>query len=98
MRSCQYNPPTPERQEHDGRPQGLLVGCGPGRYHRYIETRGEAEIVEDGALEHLDKITRQYTDHTQYYGYVYPVEQKSKETRIICRIHAVRIALDAIHR
>jgi len=79
-------------------PTVSLLVVDPEDATRSIEIRGDVEIVEDGALEHLDKITRQYTDHTQYYGYVYPVEQKSKETRIICRIHAVRIALDAIHR
>jgi len=91
------------RQRQKGRnmmadPTVSLLVVDPEDATRSIEIRGDVEIVEDGALEHLDKITRQYTDHTQYYGYVYPVEQKSKETRIICRIHAVRIALDAIHR
>jgi hypothetical protein len=28
---------------------------------------------------------------------VYPVEQQALETRVICRIHARRISLDAIH-
>jgi hypothetical protein len=27
----------------------------------------------------------------------YPVEQQARETRVICRIHARRISLDAIH-
>jgi Cu/Ag efflux pump CusA len=34
---------------------------------------------------------------TPYYGYVYPVEQRARETRVICRIHPRRITLDAIH-
>ena len=64
---------------------------------RYIEIRGEAELVEAGALAHLDQLTRQYTAHPHYYGYIYPVEQQQRETRIICRIHASKITLDAIH-
>jgi hypothetical protein len=32
-----------------------------------------------------------------YYGYIYPVQQQAHETRVICRIHARRITLDAIH-
>lgn len=64
---------------------------------RWIEIRGEAEIIEEGALEHLDEITRQYTNHPQYYGYIYPKEQKERETRIICKIKATKINRDAIH-
>ncbi|MCG3212669.1 MAG: hypothetical protein FOGNACKC_06344 [Anaerolineae bacterium] len=65
---------------------------------RYIEIRGEVELVRAGALEHLDALTRQYTTHPGYYGYVFPVERQSQETRIICRIHATKITLDAIHK
>ena len=32
-----------------------------------------------------------------YYGCIYPVAQRASETRVICRIHARRITLDAIH-
>jgi len=48
-------------------------------------------------LDHLDALTRAYTRHPAYYGYVYPVAQRSRETRVICRTHARRITLDAIH-
>ena len=65
---------------------------------RYMEIRGDAELVEANALEHLDQITRQYTRHPQYYGYVFPMEKKERETRVICRIHAKKITLDAIHK
>jgi len=64
---------------------------------RWIEIRGEAELIEEGALEHLDEITRQYTNHPHYYGYIFPTEQKDRETRIICRIKATKINRDAIH-
>lgn len=64
---------------------------------RYLEIRGLAELVEDGALEHLDGLTRQYTVHPRFYGYVYPEEKQARETRVICRIHALKITLDAIH-
>jgi PPOX class probable F420-dependent enzyme len=62
---------------------------------RFIQIRGDAELTEEGALDGLDEITRQYTDHPCYYGYVFPLEKKDRETRIICRIHADHI--DAIH-
>jgi PPOX class probable F420-dependent enzyme len=91
------------RQRQKGRnmranPRVSLLVVDPEDTSRYLEIRGEVEIVEEGAAAHLDAITRQYTRHPHYYGYVYPLEQQDRETRIICRIHAVKIGLDAIHR
>ena len=79
-------------------PKISLLIVDPQDTSRYIEIRGDVELVEDGALEYLDALTRQYTIHPHYYGYVYPIAQKAQETRIICRIHARKITLDAIHK
>lgn len=90
------------RQREKGRdmlanPKVCLLIVDPENTARYLEIRGEVELIEDGALDHLDRLTRRYTSHPRYYEYVYPVEQQGKETRIICRIHATKITLDAIH-
>ena len=79
-------------------PKVSLLVIDPEDTGRYIEIRGEVEVIYDGAIEHLDQITRKYTRHPQYYGYIYPLKQMERETRIICRIHAKKITLDAIHR
>jgi PPOX class probable F420-dependent enzyme len=79
-------------------PKVTLLIVDPENTSRYMEIRGESELVEEHALEHLDEITRQYTPHPQYYGYVFPFEKKERETRVICRIHARKITLDAIHK
>jgi PPOX class probable F420-dependent enzyme len=79
-------------------PKATLLIVDPENTSRFIEIRGEMELVRTGAIEHLDAITRQYTKHPCYYGYVYPLEQQAKETRIICRLHAKKITLDAIHK
>ncbi len=79
-------------------PKVTLLIVDPDDTSRFLAIRGEAELVTEGALDHLDAITRQYTRHPQFYGYVYPVEKRDQETRVICRIHATRITLDAIHR
>jgi len=65
---------------------------------RWIEVRGEVEITEAGALEHLDELTRQYTDKPRYYGHIFSEEQKEKETRIICKIKPTKVNFDAIHK
>jgi PPOX class probable F420-dependent enzyme len=90
------------RQRQKGRnmlanPKVCLLVVDPENTARYLEIRGEVELIEEGALDHLDRLTRRYTRHPHYYGYVYPVEQQAQETRIICRIHATKITLDAIH-
>ncbi len=64
---------------------------------RFLSIRGQAELVYEGAIEHLNKVTRKYTKHPQFYGYVHPAEDQRQETRVIVRIHARKIAKDAIH-
>lgn len=92
---------TAERQK--GRnmranPRVSLLIIDPDDTARFIQIRGTVELSTDGALEHLDEITREYTAHPQFYGYVYPHEQRDRETRLIGRIHATKITLDAIHK
>jgi PPOX class probable F420-dependent enzyme len=78
-------------------PKVSLLLVDPENTARFIQIRGEAELVTDGALEHVDELTRKYTRHPRFYGCVYPVEQRARETRVICRVHARRVTLDAIH-
>jgi PPOX class probable F420-dependent enzyme len=78
-------------------PRVSLLVVDPVETGRFIQIRGDAELVLDGAIEHLDALTRQYTRHPRFYGFVYPVERQAREQRVICRIHARRITLDAIH-
>jgi PPOX class probable F420-dependent enzyme len=74
-----------------------LLVVDPDNTGRFIQIRGDAELVTDGAVAHLDALTRKYTRHPGYYGHIYPVAQRARETRVICRIDARRITLDAIH-
>jgi PPOX class probable F420-dependent enzyme len=78
-------------------PMVSLLVVDPDNTSRFVQIRGDAELVFGGALEQLEELTRRYTRHAQFYGGVYPVEQQARETRVICRIHARRITLDAIH-
>ncbi|HEX6128366.1 MAG TPA: PPOX class F420-dependent oxidoreductase [Candidatus Limnocylindria bacterium] len=78
-------------------PRASLLVVDPDNTARFIQVRGEVDLVTDGAVEHVDALTRRYTRHARYYGGVYPEAQRDRETRVICRIHARRITLDAIH-
>ncbi|HMJ81344.1 MAG TPA: TIGR03618 family F420-dependent PPOX class oxidoreductase [Candidatus Dormibacteraeota bacterium] len=81
-----------------GDPRVSLLVVDPDDSGRFVQIRGDGELVEAGALEHLDRLTRRYTRHPAYYGHIYPHEQQALERRVTCRIHARRIQLDAIHR
>jgi PPOX class probable F420-dependent enzyme len=80
-----------------GDPRLSLLVVDPEDTTRFVQIRGRAELVTDGAVEHLDALTRRYTSHPRYYGHVYPLEQAAREQRVIVVIHARRITLDAIH-
>jgi len=78
-------------------PRVSLLIVDPDDTARFIQVRGEAELCIEGALEHLDGLTRRYTRHPRYYGWIQPVEQQACETRVTFRVHARRVTLDAIH-
>jgi len=79
-------------------PRVSVVVVDPDDTSRFLQVRGDAELVGDGALEHLDALTRTYTSHPRFYGCVYPSEAAGRERRVICRIRPVRVSVDAIHR
>jgi PPOX class probable F420-dependent enzyme len=74
-----------------------LLVVDPDNTARYVQLRGEAELVRQGAIDHLDALTRSYTRHPRFYGYVYPQSEREKESRVIVRVRARRITVDAIH-
>ena len=78
-------------------PRVSLLVVDPDDTGRFIQVRGDAALFTYGALDHLDRLTRRYTSHGRYYGEIYPMERRDQETRVIVRIHARRITLDAIH-
>ena len=79
----------------DPRATALIVD--PDDSGRWIEIRGDVDLSETDALGHLDRLTRRYTRHPGYYGYVYPSWRRGSETRVIARIHPRRINCDAVH-
>jgi PPOX class probable F420-dependent enzyme len=78
-------------------PRCSLLVVDPEDTGRFLLVRGRAELVEEGAVEQLDRLTRRYTRHPRFYGHVHPAEWADREHRIICRIHPDRVTLDAIH-
>jgi PPOX class probable F420-dependent enzyme len=78
-------------------PRATLLAIDPEDSIRRIEVRGDVDLVEDGAEEQLDRLTRRYTEHERFYGLVYPIERRERETRMIARIHPRRIVCEVVH-
>ena len=80
-------------------PKVALLVIDPKDGSRWIEVRGKVvEIQREGAEAHADKLTQQYTGKQRFYGDVYPVGQKQKETRVIVKIEPTKVSLDAIFK
>jgi len=80
-------------------PKVALLVIDPRDVSRWIEVRGNVvEIQREGAEAHADKLTRLYTGKQRFYGDIYPVEQKQKETRVIVKIEPIKVTLDAIFK
>lgn len=80
-------------------PRVTVLVIDPKDSSRWIEVRGQvAEITRECAQEHADKLTQRYTDKQYFYGDIYPVAQRQKETRVIVKIRPRKVSLDAIFR
>ncbi len=80
-------------------PKVALLVIDPQDGSRWIEVRGNVvEIRRAGAEAHADTLTQRYTGKQRFYGDVYPVEQKQKETRVIVTIEPIKVSLDAIFK
>jgi PPOX class probable F420-dependent enzyme len=94
---------TLERQKGrnmQANPKVTILVIDPKDTGRWIEVRGQVkELTELGADEHADKLTQRYCPPKQhFYGDIYPVEQRQKETRVVVKVEPVKISLDAIFK
>jgi len=56
-------------------------------------------IFQKKSVINGDKLTQRYCrDKKHFYGDIYPVEQKFKETRVIVKIEPMKVLLDAIFK
>ena len=93
---------THERQKGKNmqrNPKVALLVVDPKNSSRWLEVRGiVTEITTDDAEAHADRLTQRYTCGQHFYGDIYPVEQREKETRVIVKIEPIKISLDAIFK
>lgn len=81
-------------------PKVTILVIDPKNSGRWIEVRGQVkEMTQEAAEEHADKLTQRYCRNKQhFYGDIYPVEQRNKETRVMVKIEPCKISLDAIFK
>lgn len=80
-------------------PLVTLLVIDPRDGSRWIEVRGRVVALRrSGAEAHADLLTRRYTGKRGFYGDIYPIEQRLKETRVIAFIEPIKVSLDAIFR
>ena len=81
-------------------PKVTILVIDPKDSSRWVEVRGHVcEITQEGAEDHADKLTQRYYRNKQhFYGDIYPVEQKHKETRVIVKVQPIKACFDAIFK
>lgn len=80
-------------------PKVTVLVIDPQDGSRWIEVRGRVrEMTAKGAEAHADQLTQRYTSKRSFYGDIYPLEQKQRETRVIVKIEPIKISLDAIFK
>ncbi len=81
-------------------PKVTILIIDPVNSSRWMEVRGRViQMTCEGAEPHADKLTQRYCPGKQvFYGDIYPVEQRSKETRVIAKIQPLKVSLDAIFK
>ena len=58
----------------------------PADPYRYVSVRGEAELTEEGADDHIDRLARRYMDVDEY-----PGREDESGARVIIKIPADRV-------
>ena len=80
-------------------PKVTLLVIDPQNGSRWIEIRGRVvEMTQTGTEAHADRLAQLYDGKLHFYGDIYPVEQRQKETRVIVKIEPVKVSLDAIFK
>ena len=94
---------TLERQKGrnmQSNPKVTVLVVDPNDSGRWVEVRGHVkEITRQNAEQHADKLTQRYCHNRRhFYGDIYPVEQKQRETRVIVKVQPLKVCLDAIFK
>jgi PPOX class probable F420-dependent enzyme len=72
------------------RPRVAVLAVDPENPYRYLEVRGEVgEITEEGAVDHINALSKKYTGRENYYAG--NEAMRDKETRVIYKIKPTHV-------
>ena len=77
------------------RPHVAVLAVDPDDRGRWIEVRGTVELVDEGAVDHLDHLTALYTGVEHYFGGVLPASYAETEVPVIARITPVEVRTES---
>jgi PPOX class probable F420-dependent enzyme len=81
-----------------GDPRVTLLVVDPKDSSRWIEIRGDVELVSEGAMAHLDRLALRYAGVESYFGGCVDAALARTEFPVIGRVTPCRVVCDAIHR
>ena len=74
------------------RPMVTLFSMAPDDPYHWIEVRGEVvEMIEEGAVEHIDALALAYEGHTSFFGGPEPEKRRETMVRVICKIKPIKV-------
>jgi PPOX class probable F420-dependent enzyme len=75
-------------------PKVTILAYDPRQPLRSLEVRGTVvEMTEEGALQHLDRLSELYTGLSPYFGNCVPEEFKEREVPVLCKILPTHVTL-----
>jgi PPOX class probable F420-dependent enzyme len=76
-------------------PRVAILVIDPQDPSRWIALRGVVvETTEQDAEQTLDNLVQQYTDKQHYYGGIFPVEQRDRESRVTMKIEPLAVEVE----
>jgi PPOX class probable F420-dependent enzyme len=74
------------------RPVVTVFSIDPKDPYRWAEVRGVVEeIIEEGAVEHIDALAQAYEGRMGYFGDMVPESRRATMVRVICKIKPVKV-------
>lgn len=74
-------------------PRVSILAMDPADGARFIEVGGTVELIEDGAMEHLNQLAWDYAEVNRYFGGCVPAHFEQTERPVIGKIHAQRVVV-----
>ncbi len=73
-------------------PKITIVAVDPQNPYRWIEVRGTVEeMTEEGAVDHIESLSRKYNNGRGYYGDYNTRTTREQETRVTVKIRATHV-------